>query len=87
MTSGTTSDQRRLPSRKDGAASAWAARHEELALTASCSREVTQRIAFHLHRFAEYLSTYGHEQLASVLGRRRSLSRRDATDPAAGQRD
>jgi hypothetical protein len=64
------SDQRRLPSRKVDAVSAWAARYEELALTGVRSREVTERIALHLDRFAEYLSaTYGHERLATVLRR------------------
>ena len=49
---------------------AWAARYEELALTGVRSQEVTERIALHLHRFAEYLeATYGHEKLASMVRR------------------
>ena len=50
--------------------SAWAARYEELALAGVRSREVTDRIALHLHRFAEYLlQTYGHDRLATVVRR------------------
>ncbi len=58
--------------------SAWAARYEELALTGVRSREVTERIALHLHRFGEYLAaTYGHEKLASMV-RRDVVGWRDA---------
>jgi integrase len=58
--------------------SAWAARYEELALTGVRSREVTERIVLHLHRFAEYLSaTYGHERLETVV-RRDVVGWRDA---------
>lgn len=49
MSPATASDRRRLPSRKDAAVSAWAARYAELALTGVRSREVTERIALHLH--------------------------------------
>ena len=70
MSPGMASDRRRLPSRNDGTVLAWAARYEELALTGVRSQEVTERIALHLHRFAEYLeATYGHEKLASMVRR------------------
>jgi hypothetical protein len=50
--------------------SAWAARYEELALTGARSREVTDRIVLHLHRFSEYLNgTYGHQRLGTVVRR------------------
>ena len=50
--------------------SAWGKRYEELALVGVRSREVTERIALHLRRFAEYLTvTFGHERLASVVRR------------------
>lgn len=50
--------------------SAWTARYEELALTGVRSREVTDRIALHLDRFAEYLlAAYGHERLNTVVRR------------------
>jgi len=50
--------------------SAWAAGYEELALAGVRSREVTDRIALRLHRFAEYLlQTYGHDWLATVVRR------------------
>ena len=61
MSPGTASELRRLPSRKDGTVSAWGARYEELALSGVRSREVTERIALHLHRFAEYLG-YGQDK-------------------------
>jgi integrase len=49
---------------------AWAARYEELALTGVRSREVTERIGLHLHRFAEYLeATYGDQRLGTVVRR------------------
>jgi hypothetical protein len=64
------SNQGRLPSRKAVTVSARAARYQELALTGVRSREVTERIALHLHRFAEYLAaTYGHDRLATVVPR------------------
>jgi hypothetical protein len=67
---GAASDRRRLPSRKDWTVSAWAARYEELALTGVRSREVTDRIVLHLHRFSEYLNgTYGHQRLGTVVRR------------------
>jgi len=70
MSPATASDQRRLPSRKDATVSAWAACYEELALAGVRSREVTDRIVLHLHRFAEYLlRTYGHEPLETVVRR------------------
>jgi len=70
MTPETAPDQRRLPSRKAITVSGWAASYEELALTGVRSLEVTDRIALHLHRFAEYLTaTYGHERLSSVVRR------------------
>ncbi|MCA1698468.1 MAG: site-specific integrase [Actinobacteria bacterium] len=57
-----------MPSGKAITVSAWAASYEELALSGVRSRGVTERIALHLHRFAEYLSaTYGHERLSSVV--------------------
>ncbi len=50
--------------------SAWAARYDELALTGVRSREVTERIVLHLHRFAEYLeATYGDQRLGTVVCR------------------
>jgi site-specific recombinase XerD len=49
---------------------AWAARYEELALAGVRSLEVAERIALHLHRFAEYLeATYGHQRLEAVVRR------------------
>ncbi|MCA1680961.1 MAG: hypothetical protein LC777_19480 [Actinobacteria bacterium] len=70
MTPETAPDQRLLPSRKAITASAWATSYEELALIGVRSREVAERIALHLHRFAEYLTaTYGHERLSSVVRR------------------
>ena len=70
MSPGTASDQRRLPSRKNGTVSAWAARYEALALTGVRSREVTERIGLYLHRFAEYLeATYGHQRVGTVVRR------------------
>ena len=78
MTPETAPNRRRLPSRKAVTVSAWGARYEELALTGVRSREVTERIALHLHRFAEYLTvTYGHERLSSVV-RRDVVGWRDA---------
>ncbi len=70
VTPETAPDRRRLPSGKAITVSAWAARYEESALTGVRSREVTERIALHLRRFAEYLTeTYGHERLATVVRR------------------
>lgn len=70
MTLDTAPDRRRLPSRKAITVSGWAVSYEELALTGVRSREVTDRIALHLRRFAEYLTaTYGHERLSSVVRR------------------
>jgi integrase len=57
---------------------AWAARYEQLALTGVRSREVTERIALHLHRFAEYReATYGHQRLGTVV-RRAAVGWRDS---------
>jgi site-specific recombinase XerD len=70
MSPAAAPDQRRLPSRKDTAVSTWVARYEELALTGVRSREVTERIALHLRRFAAYLTaSYGHERLEAVVRR------------------
>jgi hypothetical protein len=67
-----------LPSRKDWTVTAWAARYDELALTEVRSREVTERIVLHLHRFAEYMeATYGHQRLGTVV-RRDFVGWRDA---------
>ncbi|MDQ6777029.1 MAG: hypothetical protein M3071_12630, partial [Actinomycetota bacterium] len=50
--------------------SAWAARYQEMALTGVRSREVTERIALHLGRFAEYLeATYGRQSVGTVVRR------------------
>lgn len=70
MSPGTASDLRRLPSRKDGTVSAWAARYDELALTRVRSREVAERIGLHLQRFAAYLDgAYGHQRVETVVRR------------------
>ena len=59
--------------------SAWGARYEELALTGVRSREVTERIALHLYRFAEYLEAiYGHPAASRAVVRRDVVAWRDA---------